>query len=301
MSRRQRIAILWWSRLAASLALAFVNFVIQWQASLLLHAPAALATVNVVAQATTPFTFVLAGRLADAYQPRTLMTLGSLLAVLAMCVYLIPFHGVHTLAAFIALSLCVNGFAVLGNVSGRVVIPSWVPREELPAVNARWSWISLLRGLLGYALGGITLALGAPWALGSSVVLFLLSAGLLYRFPRIERTLRAPPSSWRHDLRSVWQHPLLRWSMVFGGSLNFSMGLYLGELILFGRVSIHLNAPSLGLIFGLSTVGSLFAIKWVPPLSGITSRRLFSSFLLLWAPLLLSPVKFTCGHAFFWR
>ena len=53
MSRRQRIAILWWSRLAASLALAFVNFVIQWQASLLLHAPAALATVNVVAQATT--------------------------------------------------------------------------------------------------------------------------------------------------------------------------------------------------------------------------------------------------------
>ena len=100
------------------------------------------------------------------------MTLGSLLAVLAMCVYLIPFHGVHTLAAFIALSLCVNGFAVLGNVSGRVVIPSWVPREELPAVNARWSWISLLRGLLGYALGGITLALGAPWALGSSVVLF---------------------------------------------------------------------------------------------------------------------------------
>jgi hypothetical protein len=52
--------------------------------------------------------------------------------------------------------------------------------------------------------------------------------------------------------------------MVFGGSLNFSMGLYLGELILFGRVSIHLNAPSLGLIFGLSTVGSLFAIKWGP-------------------------------------
>lgn len=257
------IGVLWWSRLGAGLALAFINFAIQWQASLLRYAPEALASVNITSQLTMALTFAVAGRLADEYQPRVLMVLSSLLAALAVVLYVVPFHSVHELAAYVALTFCVNGFAVVGNVSSRVILPAWLPPQDLPKVNARWSWITLLRGVLGYALGGITLALGTSWALGSGIVLFLLSGALLYRFPRVTTGRRgATRSRWRDGMRWTWHHPLLRWSMIFGGALNFGMGVYLGELVLFGRSTLHLSAVGLGSCFAVSTVGSLIGIKW---------------------------------------
>ena len=92
---QKHIGVLWWSRLGAGLALAFINFAIQWQTSLLRHAPEALASVNITSQLTMALTFAVAGRSADEYQPRVLMVLSSLLAALAVVLYVVPFHSVR--------------------------------------------------------------------------------------------------------------------------------------------------------------------------------------------------------------
>jgi predicted MFS family arabinose efflux permease len=71
-------------------------------------------------------------------------------------------------------------------------------------------------------------------------------------------------------LRFVWHHPILRPSMIFIAISNFFTNAIFAIAVVYAVRVLHLSAPTIGLIFAVSNIGSLLGT-----LTGIRLARRF--------------------------
>lgn len=262
---------------------------------------AAVSLVGVAVRLPWLVATLPAGVLADRYRPRRVMrwaAVGRLALVALLCALAIL--GALPLVVLALIAFVVGAAGTVVDVSAQSMVPRLVTREQLPRANALLQSVqTLLAQLVGPALGGFVVSLGAGLGLSTTAVLYVVSVGALGMVPAAisRRAARAPagpapgpaPASGpslnerRGSLRSVVSdlgvglryfrgRPDLR-RLALSAAVNnlaYAMTLTLLPLRAVAPGPLNLSQTGYGLLLTCLAIGSVIA----GPLTGRVVRRI---------------------------
>jgi MFS family permease len=196
-----------------------------------------------------------------------------------------------------AVGFLVGCGTVFFDVTYQSYVPSLVGRGRLIEANSKLEMSRSGAQLGGPALGGgLVTALTAPYAILADAVSYVVSALLLGAIRREEQTPEPAATPMRAELlsglRLVLGDPRTRALVCYVATSTFSNGLFWAIFLLFARRELHLSAGLIGLVLGLSNVGSLLGAAVAGPVGrrlGI-GRTLVASGLVGGPPLFLIPL-----------
>ncbi len=267
------------------------NAALLWHVSLLV-APdrkgLALGTVGLVRVVPIIIFSMISGVVADAWDRRKLMLLtqtGS--AVVAIGLALLAFGGVTSLwpiYALAALGAAVGAFDLPARQS---LVPSLVPREDLPNAISLNTIMQQTAQVLGPALGGIVIASSnVGWAYVINAVSFtaVIVALLMMRGvpARPEKSTSKDDVSWRaarEGLRFVFRSPLIRSTMLLDFFATFFSSAT-ALLPIFAQDILKVGATGYGWLYAAPAVGATLMSAAMVFLTSRIQRR---GPVLLWA------------------
>lgn len=202
----RNFTILWAGLVQSYLGDAFLAIGLMWLVLDITKSPASAATV--VALGGLP---KLLGPLAGVLVDRTSKRLLMVGADLARGAILLGVFGLHTLGwlqvvHLYAVALALGLLSIVYSPSLRVLLPTLVPNERLPAANSALQAGLQLSSIVGASLAGVVLAaVGAPVALLIDGVTFLVAGAAisLIRFP--ESLLASKGLRARQVLAALWE------------------------------------------------------------------------------------------------
>jgi MFS family permease len=227
---------------------------------------AATATTFVVALLPSLALSPLAGVLADRWDRRKLM----LLVSLAQAVTLLPLL-TGDLVLVNVVTAVQAGLAALFEPAKNALLPTLVPRDQVPAANGLVGLNSNLARLVGASLGGLVLGYtGLPGVVLVDVVSFLLAAALLASGTADPAREVGKPAlrAWLDGLREI-RGPL-RPMVAVVGLMAMSQGLFVVLFVVFVSSELGGGAAEVGLLRGVQAVGGLLGGLLV----GVLARRL---------------------------
>lgn len=227
---------------------------------------AATATTFVVALLPSLVLSPLAGVLADRWDRRKLM----LLVSLAQAVTLLPLL-TGDLVLVNVVTAVQAGLAALFEPAKNALLPTLVPREQVPAANGLVGLNSNLARLVGASLGGLLLGYtGLPGVVLVDVVSFLLAA-LLLASGTADTAREAGKPAWRAWLDGLREiRGPLRPMVAVVGLMAVSQGLFVVLFVVFVTARLGGGAAEVGLLRGVQAVGGLLGGLLV----GALARRL---------------------------
>lgn len=227
---------------------------------------AATATTFVVALLPSLVLSPLAGVLADRWDRRKLM----LLVSLAQAVTLLPLL-TGDLVLVNVVTAVQAGLAALFEPAKNALLPTLVPREQVPAANGLVGLNSNLARLVGASLGGLLLGYtGLPGVVLVDVVSFLLAA-LLLASGTADTAREAGKPAWRAWLDGLREiRGPLRPMVAVVGLMAVSQGLFVVLFVVFVTARLGGGAAEVGLLRGVQAVGGLLGGLLV----GVLARRL---------------------------
>lgn len=205
-----------WSNLAAQSAEQLALAAVPMVAVLTLGAGAAQTGLLSAAQ-TLPFLLlsIPAGLLADRSSRRGLLVAAETLrAASLLMLVLLAFSGQLSISAMAVLGFIGATGTVAFSVAAPSLVPSLVPREDLPRANARLEVARSIAFAGGPAIAGALVGwAGGPPAFALALLLSSAAVVSLRGLPEPARPVR-PPRHVVHELREgaqlIWQHALLR-------------------------------------------------------------------------------------------
>jgi MFS family permease len=228
---------------------------------------AATATTFVVALLPSLALSPLAGVLADRWDRRKLM----LLVSLAQAVTLLPLL-TGDLVLVNVVTAAQAGLAALFEPAKNALLPTLVPRDQVPAANGLVGLNANLARLVGASLGGLLLGFaGLPGVVLADVASFLLAAVLLATLGTRDavREVRKPPwRAWLDGLREI-RGPL-RPMVGVVALMAAGQGLFVVLFVVFVTERLGGGAAEVGLLRGVQAVGGLLGGLLV----GVLARRL---------------------------
>ncbi|MBB5804067.1 MFS family permease [Saccharothrix ecbatanensis] len=227
---------------------------------------AATATTFVVGLLPSLALSPLAGVLADRWDRRKLM----LLVSLAQAVTLLPLL-TGDLVLVNVVTAVQAGLAALFEPAKNALLPTLVPRDQVPAANGLVGLNSNLARLVGASLGGLVLGYtGLPGVVLVDVVSFLLAAALLASGTADPAREVGKPAwrAWLDGLREI-RGPL-RPMVAVVGLMAMSQGLFVVLFVVFVSSELGGGAAEVGLLRGVQAVGGLLGGLLV----GVLARRL---------------------------
>lgn len=250
----------------------------------------ALGTVS-LAQALAFFAFALiGGGVVDRFDKRrVLFVTQSLLALLAGTLTVLTATGTATLLLVVCLALCSGVVTSFDQPARSSLLPSLVPREELPHATALNALVMTTAGTLGPALAGLTAA-----TLGLAVNFGVNALGFLAVLVCLALMRAAPPSpvpgprvplfaSVADGLAVVARHPTLPWVvsgygvlLLLGPSPSVILPLYAAQVL-------HVGGAPLGLLFVMVGAGAVLASAGQALLGAGRHSRVFLGALAVWA------------------
>ncbi|GAA2667157.1 MFS transporter [Actinoplanes palleronii] len=194
---------------------------------------------------------------ADRLQPRLVMVVSDLVRLLATAGIAVMFAGGgYHLPLLCALTVVSAGAGAFFTPAMSALKPLLVPAAHLQKANATLSMLQTGCGIVGPALGGLTVAaFGAPAGFAVDAVSFLLS-GVAAAFLRV-RAERGPRESMYRELAAGWQEIRSR-DWLIGG--------------LFGATVYHVaNGMILVLVpvIAVERLGGAHAIGWISATEGL--------------------------------
>ncbi|KUL24970.1 MFS transporter [Actinoplanes awajinensis] len=194
---------------------------------------------------------------ADRLQPRLVMVVSDLVRLLATAGIAVMFAGGgYHLPLLCALTVVSAGAGAFFTPAMSALKPLLVPAAHLQKANATLSMLQTGCGIVGPALGGLTVAaFGAPAGFAVDAVSFLLS-GVAAAFLRV-RAERGPRESMYRELAAGWQEIRSR-DWLIGG--------------LFGATVYHVaNGMILVLVLvtAVERLGGAHALGWISAAEGL--------------------------------
>ena len=241
-----------WSNLAAQSAEQLSLAAVPMVAVLTLGAGAAQTGLLSAAQ-TLPFLLlsIPAGLLADRSSRRGLLVAAEALrAVSLLALVLLAFAGQLSIAWLAVLGFIGATGTVAFSVAAPSLVPALVPRDELPAANARLEVARSTAFAAGPALAGALVG----WAGGppAFVLALLLSSTAVLWLRKLPEPARPalPPRHVLHELREgaqlIWHHELLRPIMWTAVVWNLSWFVLQAAYVPYAVTLIGLNAATIG-------------------------------------------------------
>ncbi|WP_340375301.1 MFS transporter [Streptomyces sp. SS7] len=219
--------------------------------------------------------------------------------------------------AHLYLAAAVTGAAtLLSDVASQSFLPGLLPRDRLIAGNGAVATVQSSAEVVGPGIGGgLVQAMGAPLALITDAISYLLSAVLLLRIrfreaapePAADRTLRKDVLT---GVKVVFGHPELRVIAVTTGVSNLFTSFLLAVQTAFWTRVLGLSPLQIGLVLSASAVGGLAGALLAGRLAAyfgqvrliLLSITVTSPFAVLW-PLSAgpsAPYTFATGLAVVW-
>ncbi|PYE53825.1 MFS transporter [Deinococcus yavapaiensis] len=268
----------------------------------------ALGAVS-LAQALAFFAFsLLGGGVVDRFDKRrVLFVTQSLLALLAGTLAALTATNTATLPIVVGLAFLSGVVASFDQPARSSLLPSLVPREDLPHATALNSLAMTTAGTLGPAVAGLTAAtLGLAVnfgvnALGFLVVLVCLALMRLPRAPAVQKPSTPLFASVGEGLAVVARHSTLPW-VVSGYGLLLLLGPSPSVILpLYAVRVLHVGGGQLGMLFLMVGAGTVLASVTQALLGAGRHSRVFVVVLSVWAMALvvfsLSSSLLVCAGA----
>jgi len=172
-------------------------------------------------------------------------------------------------------TLAVAGFAlsaatVVFNVAAQAYLPAIVPREGLPAANAKIEFTRATAIFLGPGLAGAVAAWTSPVAalaasaVTSALTAWLLIAPVMHKEPPVASVRLPMRQALAEGLTLVWRHSLLRAIAACAMAWNFSWFVLMAVFVLFAMNSVGLGPAEIGIALGAQGLGMLLAALIAP-------------------------------------
>ena len=180
------------------------------------------------------------------------LTLGSIPIVHAI-------FGTVPVAQLYLASLIEGTLFVFFNIAEVACLPRVVPKEQLPAATGQNQAVEGASLLLGPPLGGLLYAAShlLPF-LGDAISYGVSVASLFLIRTQFQGERRAAPRKLRVEIAEgviwLWLQPLIRFMAFMTGGLNFLGGGF-GLLLIVLAQQQHADAPTIGLIFAIGSLG----------------------------------------------
>ncbi|CAD5109951.1 MFS transporter [Zestomonas carbonaria] len=299
--RQTLFAVLWIATIIGNTGSFIRDVASAWIMTDLSPSPAAVALVQAAATLPIFLLAIPAGVLSDILDRRKfLIAIQLLLASVSICLMLLSYAGLQSVASLVALTFLGGIGAALMGPTWQAIVPELVEKKDLKnAVALNSLGINIARAI-GPALGGLILAsLGAAFTYGVDVItyVFVISALLWWRRPVAAQDVLAErfPGAFRAGLRyarasrelhvvlvrafvffalasSVWALLPLVARGLLGGGAGF-YGILLGAVglgaiagaIILPKLRERLNADGLLLAAALVTASVMAFLSLAPP------------------------------------
>ncbi len=257
---------------------------VGWQVYDLTHSPLALGIVGGVEFVPMFLLALPAGELADRFDPRRIITLGSLLEALSsgllLAFVLIRQTSVWPLYAVILLYGTARGFS---RPATRSLLPFLVPPQKLPKSLAWGSSVTQLAIIAGPALGGFAYALGPGIAYGSALAGALASAVAMpflggRRLTPDPAALASRLARVREGIRFVRSRPVVYgaisldlFAVLLGGAVSL--------LPVYARDILHVGPTGLGILRSAPAFGAALTAIYLTrrPVERNVGRTMFAA------------------------
>lgn len=206
--------------------------------------------------------------------------------------------GALTLGQLYAVAFATGTLTVFFDVAYQSYLPSLVERRQLGDGNSKLEISRSGAGLAGPGLAGALIQLvQAPVAILGDAVSFLLSAGLLSRIRRPERSDEPRPATRIRTeivegIRYVLADPLLRPSMAFVAVSNFFGNILWTIFLVYAVRRLEWSPGTIGLALTLGNLGFLAGAALAPRIQarvGVGPALVGAAMLCGW-PLILVPL-----------
>jgi MFS family permease len=180
--------------------------------------------------------------------------------------------GVLTIWQLYAVGFVSGALTIFFDVGSVSFLPAVVARDELPSANAALQVSAQSAQVAGPGLAGVLIGLlGAPVAVTVDAASYVCSAAFLTRAKATETvSSKESRQPMRREIREglgyVLGHPLLRPNTTFVAAANLFTALLFAVALLFMVRELDLSARQVGLIFMVSSVGSLLGAGLLPKL-----------------------------------
>ncbi|SEA91171.1 MFS transporter [Paraburkholderia sartisoli] len=266
LARHASFQRFWGARVLSSISFQMLAVAIGWHIYAITHSAFALGLVG-LAQFLPMFALTLVvGHVADRYDRRRIAAVCQALEALAAAVFLAGTLGGWLSAPVIyVLAALVGAMRAFESPSISSLLPSVVPRSELPRATAWSTSAGQAAQILGPAAGGLLYGLGPSAVYLASAVAFIAAATLVWSIPlRTKPAARAPVT-----LESVFSGiAFIRRQPVILGALSLDLFAVLfggatALLPIFARDVLQTGPLGLGLLRSAPAVGALAGTIWL--------------------------------------
>jgi len=304
--RHRNFRLLWAGQLISFTGSMMQNAAILWHVSLLVpdeKKGLALGMVGLVRVVPIVGLSLVSGVVADAVDRRRLMLFTQTgMAIAATALAILTFSGVKSLWPVYLLAALGTSFGSFDGPARNALIPSLVPREDLPNALGMNTIMFQAASILGPSLGGVVIAtLGVAWVYALNAVSFLMVIWALLAMrevPQVSAQERGELSvkAALDGLRFVFQNPLIRSTMLLDFFATFFSSAT-ALLPIFAQDILHVGAHGYGALYAAPAIGAIVVgvvlVRWVDTIK----RR---GAVLLWAVIVygLATVGFGFSRAF---
>jgi MFS family permease len=277
--RNRNYSLLFWGQLISAAGTQMQVVAVAWQVYLLTHSAIALGLIGLV-QAIPRLIFSLVGGVfADVFDRRKLLliieiTLAATSAVLALCTI---FHVINMFIIY-SVVLVAASVSAFEFPTRQAVIPTLVPREQMPDAMSLSMVMMQLTFVIGPTLGGFIIAwLGVANTYWIDVISYfvVIASLLLMVIPRvpIEKRAQAGVGALVDGMRFLRAHPIilavlsLDFFATFFGSPRALLPVYASDIL-------HIGPQGLGLLLAATSIGAVALTPFTGRISRISRQGL---------------------------
>jgi len=280
--RHRAFARFFAARVAAIMAYQMLSVAVGWQVYDLTGSALALGFVGLAQFAPSVALLLVVGHVADRHDRRLVLRSGQAIdAIVALGLAAASVAGRIGPEAIFAAVVLIGASRAFQNPSSQALVPSLVPREELPRALAASSSAVQAAVIAGPALGGLLYVAGPGAVYAACAMLYALAAAFVtsIRLARREAPPREPPSlaSLTAGIRYIRAKPVLL------GAISLDLfAVFLGGatalLPIYARDVLHTGPEGLGLLRSATAVGALATALVLArrPLGARTGRTMFA-------------------------
>lgn len=277
--RNRNYALLFWGQLISAAGTQMQVVAVAWQVYLLTHSAIALGLIGLV-QAIPRLLFSLVGGVfADVFDRRKMLlvieiTMVSTSAILALCTI---FHVINMFIIYtvVLVAASVSAFEF---PTRQAVIPTLVPREQMPDAMSLSMVMMQLTFVIGPTLGGFIIAW---WGVANTywidVISYfvVISSLLLMVIPRVPVEIRAQAGvgALVDGMRFLRAHPIILAVL----SLDF-FATFFGSpralLPVFASDILHIGPQGLGILLAATSIGAVSLTPFTGRISRISRQGL---------------------------
>ena len=265
--RHRNYRLIWLGLLFSFIGSFMQNAALLWHVSLLVpphQKGLALGAVG-LSRVVPIFVFsMISGVVADAGDRRRLMLLTqSCSALVAVGLALVAFIGVSSLWPIYALAALSSAVGAFDLPARQSLVPSLVPREELPSAISLNSIMQQTSQVLGPALGGLVIAsTSVGWAylfnavsFSAVIVALLMMRGVPARPPESTSSDNVSWGAAVEGLRFVFRSPLIRSTMLLDFFATFFSSAT-ALLPIFAQDVLQVGARGYGWLYAAPAIGA---------------------------------------------